>query len=379
MRITFVSETFMPNTNGIVTRLCASIKWLIKQGHNVQVIAPEMGVKEFEGVPIEGIAAHKFWLYPDLPLALPSRQVGRIIQDFKPDLVHVVNPALLGVAGVYYSKHFRIPLVASFHTNIPKYVDYYRLPFLKSGLWWYFRTLHNQAKLNLCTSEPIKQELTQRRFRNVHVWQRGVDIDLFGPGCYSAAMRQRLIGEHPQNTLLLYVGRLAAEKQIESLRSVLDTSPTHSLAIIGDGPHRGYLEEYYQGTNTVFTGFLYGQDLAAAYASSDIFVFPSTTETLGLVILEAMASRIAVVAADSGPIREQIKDGFNGLLYNPLKPDSLIRKVSALGSPELRRHLAQSAFAESRKYGWDGQSRQLYSFYQDTVAADLEKTGDRNY
>jgi glycosyltransferase involved in cell wall biosynthesis len=365
MRISFVTETFLPKTDGIVTRLCASIKWLSKQGHTIQVIAPDMGLKEYQNAQIAGMPAHKFWLYPDMPVALPSHRVGESLQAFKPDLVHVVNPALLGAAGVYYSRRRHLPLVASFHTNIPQYVDYYHLPFLKPILWQYFRTLHNHADLNLCTSETIKKELVQKKFRNVRVWQRGVASDEFGPHFYSDEMRHRLSGEHPGNTLLLYVGRLAAEKQIERLRPVLYASDNLSLAIVGDGPHRDYLEKYFGGTNTTFTGFLHGSNLAAAYASSDIFVFPSTTETLGLVILEAMASGLPVVAAESGPAREQIKEQVNGLLYQASHPESLTKAVLALENLELRKRLSQNAYAEGRQFGWERQSKQLFNFYQE--------------
>lgn len=373
MRIAFVTETFLPKTDGIVTRLCASIKWLCRQGHSIQVIAPDMGLNEFECAQVKGIPAHKFVLYPDMPLALPSRQVGEGIQAFKPDVVHVVNPALLGAAGVYYSRRWQIPLVASFHTNVPQYADFYHLPFLKPSLWWYFRTLHNQADLNLCTSDTIRNELIQKKFRNVQVWQRGVDVDQFDPKFYSAEMRGRMSAGHPENTLLLYVGRLAPEKQIERLHPVLSASKNLSLAIVGDGPHRAYLEKHFYGTNTTFIGFLHGRDLAAAYASSDLFVFPSTTETLGLVILEAMASGLPVVAANSGPTLEQVRDGFNGLLYSPSNPDSLTKAVLALENPELRKHLSENACAEGRKHGWDRQSSQLLNFYHDLLISKYDK------
>ncbi|MDA8335269.1 MAG: glycosyltransferase family 1 protein [Peptococcaceae bacterium] len=367
MRIAFVSETFLPHTNGVVARLCASIKWLIEQGHDIVVIAPDMQIKEFAGVRIDGVPSHRFFLYPDMPLSLPSQRVGQSIRAFKPDVVHVVNPAILGIAGIYYSSRWRLPLVASFHTNVPRYAEFYHFSFLKPLLWWYFRGLHNRANLNLCTSETIKAELIRRKFRNVEVWQRGVDMDKFGPAFYKAEMRQRLSRGRSETTLLLYVGRLAAEKQIERLRHVLDISNNLSLAIVGDGPHRRQLEHYFRGTNTFFTGLLHGADLAASYACSDVFVFPSTTETLGLVILEAMASGLPVVAADSGPTCEQIINGINGLLYQPSDPDSLTQAILALRNQELRQRLSQNAYAEARRFSWNNQSHQLYNYYQNVV------------
>lgn len=369
MRIAFVTETFLPQTNGVVARLCASIKWLHEQGHAVLVIAPDMHIKEYAGVPIDGVPTHKFFLYPTMLVSLPSQRVGRSIREFKPDIVHVVNPAILGVAGIYYSTLWRLPLTASFHTNIPQYAALYHIPFLESSLWRYFRALHNQARLNLCTSESTRKELVQRRFRNVQLWRRGVAVDKFGPLFFNPEMRQRLTSGHSENTLLLYVGRLAAEKQIERLHYLLSTTSNLSLAIVGDGPNRAHLERCFCGTNTVFTGFLHGADLAACYASSDIFIFPSTTETLGLVILEAMVSGLPVVAADSGPTREQITDGVNGLLYQPSNPDSLRQALLALENKDLRKRLSLNAFVQGQSFDWSKQSLQLLNYYQDVISS----------
>lgn len=363
MRIAIVTETFVPNTDGIVTRLTASIKWLTKQGHDVCVIAPDLGVNEYEGARVAGLPARSFFLYKEKKLALPKRKVGKILEDFQPDLVHVVNPAVLGVAGIYYSRKQKLPLIASYHTRIPQYADYYHLPFLKPALWWYFRTLHNKADLNLCTSQTIKKELEEQRFHHVHLWERGVDTDLLSKDKFDFSMREKLTGGHPQKKLLLYVGRLAVEKEIEKIKEVLAASDEFCLAIVGDGPHREQLERHFEGTNTVFTGFLHGEELARAYASSDCFIFPSTTETLGLVILEAMASGLPVVAARSGPTCEQIQDGVNGLLYDPDRPESFKETLLKIENEMLRKKIAKQAYHTGQQYGWSKPSEQLLQFY----------------
>jgi glycosyltransferase involved in cell wall biosynthesis len=148
MRIAIVTETFLPSTDGIVTRLCATISWLINKGHEVLIIAPDLGVHDFKGAKIECIPARPFFLYKSKKLSLPSRKVRQILLGFQPDIVHVVNPALLGAAGIYYSKQLKLPFIASYHTNIPQYLDYYRVPYLKPVLWTYLRVLHNRAYLN---------------------------------------------------------------------------------------------------------------------------------------------------------------------------------------------------------------------------------------
>lgn len=375
MKIAIVTETFFPSTDGIVTRLCATIRWLRQQGHHITVIAPDLGVTDFEGVKIIGIPARAFFLYRSKKLSMPSRKVGALLEMLQPDLVHVVNPALLGVAGIYYARRLRLPLVASYHTQIPKYADYYRLPFLKPILWWYFRTLHNRADLNLCTSQSVQTELNDKGFRNVQLWKRGVDVDQFGPHHRDREMRDRLSNGQPGKTILLYVGRLAQEKGIEQIRDVLVSSPDVCLALVGDGPHRAYLENYYQGTNTIFTGFLYGEDLAKAYASADVFVFPSTTETLGLVILEAMASGLPVIAGRSGPTSEQIKDGVTGVLFNADQSGGLTEAVGLMMDVTVRERISAEAYAAARQLGWSEPSEQLSDYYKSVLQ---EKGGGSN-
>ncbi|MBD2870342.1 glycosyltransferase family 4 protein [Paenibacillus arenilitoris] len=379
MKIAIVTETFLPSTDGIVTRLCATVRWLREQGHHVTVIAPDLGVYEYDGVKIEGIPARPFFLYPSKRLALPSPKVGALLERLRPDLVHVVNPAVLGVAGIYYGRKLKLPMIASYHTQIPKYADYYRLPFLKPILWWWFRLLHNRADVNLCTSQSVLDELKGRKFRSVHLWKRGVDVERFGPGHRHAEMRGLLSGGRPDRTVLLYVGRLAAEKGIEQIREALEASPELCLALVGDGPHRPSLERYFRGTNTVFTGFLHGESLAEAYASADLFVFPSTTETLGLVILEAMASGLPVVAGRSGPTCEQIEDGVTGVLFDGDRPEALTEAIASLSEPGLRETISANAYAAAGRVGWHEPSEQLLGFYEDALLEKAARSAARPF
>jgi glycosyltransferase involved in cell wall biosynthesis len=374
MKIALVTETFLPSTDGIVTRLCATIDWLRQQGHSVRIIAPDLGVAEYAGAAIVGIPARTFLLYRGKKFAFPSRKVKSALQQFQPDLVHVVNPAFLGVSGIYYSRILRLPLVASYHTQIPHYADYYHLPFLKPALWWFFRTLHNRADLNLCTSLSVQKELQGRRFRNVRLWNRGVDPRQFGPQYRNEIMRKMLTNGRSDKTLLLYVGRLAPEKNIEMLREVLAASADYCLAIVGDGPHRARLEKHFQGTSTVFTGFMHGEKLAQAYASSDLFVFPSVTETLGLVILEAMASGLPVIAARSGPTEEQVRDGVTGILFDAEDRGGMTKAVKSLSSdPELKQKISVQARQHGCQFSWSGPSEQLLAYYKEVIHQAKER------
>ncbi|MDB5055233.1 MAG: glycosyl transferase [Bacilli bacterium] len=367
MRIAIVTETFLPSTDGIVTRLCASIKWLRNHGHEVIVIAPDLGIEDFYGAKIFGIPARPFFLYKSKNLSLPSRKVKQCLITFQPDIVHVVNPALLGAAGIYYSKRLKLPLVASYHTNIPQYLDYYRIPYLKPILWKYLNILHNRADLNLCTSQTVKIELDQRKFHNVKVWNRGVDLERFNPKHFDHNMRMHLTNGSPERKLLLFVGRLAAEKNIESIRSVLESSPDYCLALVGDGPFRSTLENHFKDTNTVFCGFMHGEELSKAYASSDVFVFPSITETLGLVLMEAMAAGLPVVAAKSGPTCEQIEHGETGVLYNPDQPNGLLNAVLSLNNMAFSSKISIQTGSYVKSFSWTGPSEQIYQLYREVI------------
>ena len=186
-------------------------------------------------------------------------------------------------------------------------------------------------------------------------------------------MRQRLLGNHDdRGALLLYVGRLSAEKQIERIRPVLEALPDARLALVGDGPHRQQLEKHFAGTATTFVGYLAGEELASAYASGDAFLFPSSTETLGLVLLEAMAAGCPVVGANRGGIPDIITDGSNGCLYEPDGADggaaSLIEATRRLLGNDLERQaLRKAARDEAERWGWAGATEQLRGYYRDVL------------
>lgn len=367
MKIAIITETFLPSTDGVVTRLKEAIKYLRKQQHEVVVIAPDLGVTEYEGAIVEGVKTTKMPFYRSKEFSMPQRRVKDLLIKHDPDLVHVVNPALVGVSGVYYADKLDYPLIASYHTHVPKYLDYYRLYPFKPLVWWYFRKLHNYADVNLCTSKAIKKELDEKNFHNVSVWDRGVAVDHYHPHHKNEEMRNRLSGGKPDNKLLVFVGRLAPEKEIHKIRPLLEQRDDISLAFVGDGPVKQELEKTFKGTNTVFTGLLHGEELAQAFSSSDALIFPSVTETLGLVILEAMASGLPVIAAKSGPTMEQVEDGKTGLLFENENTDSMIDAIQRLEDEELYQKLCKNARLEAEKYSWQKPSEQILEYYYKTL------------
>ncbi len=373
MRIAIFTETFLPSTDGIVTRLCATLQHLQRDGHDVLLFAPAGGPATYASAQVIDLPSFRFFLYPDKRFALPRRRVAKPLQDWSPDLVHVLNPAFLGIAGLYYARRFGIPILASYHTNVPVYAHHYRLDWLEPVLWWYFRTLHNQANMNLCTSQAMVKELTAHNFHNVGLWDRGVDTQVFGSAQPSAHLHETWTQGDTAGKILLYVGRLAAEKQIQRLRVVVDANPHIHLVIVGDGPYRGDLERVFAGTHTRFIGYLHGSALAQAYATADGFVFPSTTETLGLVLYEAMAAGLPILAADSPPTREVLEEGEAGIIYSGRDSDVLLRSVHELLYDEPRRAgLRKRGRQIAEAMDWSGPTRQLVEYYQSVIQEGMQ-------
>lgn len=370
MRIAIFTETFLPKVDGIVTRLKHTVEYLQSFGNEVCVFCPEGGLTEYKGAKVQGVSGFPLPLYPELKLALPRPSMREAIEAFNPDLIHVVNPAVLGLGGIYYSKSLDIPLVASYHTHLPKYLEHYNLGMLEGVLWELLKAMHNQAAINLCTSTAMQQELTEHAIERVEVWQRGVDTELFRPELRSEEMRSRLTQGHPDSPILIYIGRLSAEKEIDRIKPVLESIPDARLALVGDGPYREELEQHFEGTATNFVGYLAGEELGAAYASADAFIFPSRTETLGLVLLEAMAAGCPVIAANAGGIPDIVTNGVNGFMFDPTDEQGAITATrKLLGMKAERELLRQNARVEAERWGWEGATRQLERFYVEVLSA----------
>lgn len=355
MRIAFFAESFLPKVDGVTMTMCRLLEHLARRGHASLVFAPAGAPACYADTPVVGLPGFNFPLYPELRLALPFVNVESRLAVFKPDLVHLVNPALLGLAGLQHARKLRVPVVASYHTDIPGYAEqYYGLGALRDPIWAYFRWIHNQADMNLCPSKFTQAQLQEHGFERVKVWTHGVDTVRFSPRHYSDAWRARLSDGDVHAPLLLYVGRLAAEKRVEWLHPLVEALPGVRLAIVGDGPLRSALEDRFAGTPTVFTGYLQGDDLAHAYASADLFVFPSASETFGNVVLEAMASGLPVIAPRAGGPMDHVQDGYNGFLFAPNDLAEMVALVRWLAwNPEHTRRLGAHAREYAQSQSWE--------------------------
>ena len=370
MRIAFFTETFLPATDGVVTRLRHTIEELLAMGDEMLVIAPKYGEGpgSYEGVPIHRVASVPFPPYPQIKLAPINPGVGTALRGFGPQLIHAVNPFVLGRGAPFYSGRLGVPLVASYHTNIAAYASFYGLALFDRVTRWYTRTLHNRAAINLCTSQATLRYLAGEGVERLHLWPQGVDARRFHPDKFSKDWRVRLTHGHPADRLLLYVGRLGHEKDIGRLRVVLENIPDVRLALVGDGPARRDLEQEYAGTRTVFTGALQGEELAAAFASADAFLFPSTTETLGIAMIEALASGLPVLAARTGATGEVVSDGETGLLYDPASDAALVAAAREVVSDDgLRARMGRNARAAAEQRDWGSATRTLRGYYEQAL------------
>ncbi|MCA9973657.1 MAG: glycosyltransferase family 1 protein [Anaerolineales bacterium] len=370
MRIALFTETFLPKVDGIVNTLCYLLDYLAAAGHDSILFAPGGDRERVAATPVIGYAGVRFPLYPELRLVPPTVPIRAPLAAFRPDVVHVLNPLSLGVAGMWQARRLGAPVVASYHTDIAGFAARWGYDALSSPIWHVLRAIHNQADLTLCPSRATLAELQARGFARLQVWSRGVDTARFHPRRRSAAWRQRLSGGDVAAPLLLFVSRLSPEKRADWLLPVLQALPQARLAIVGDGPARPALEKLFAGTRTVFTGYLHGESLARAYAAADVFVFPAANETLGNVVLEAMASGLPVVAARSGGPLDVMVDGHNGWTFAPDDGEGLVTAVRRLlADPAAARALGQNARQQMEARSWARVFDTLLADYEALVQA----------
>lgn len=352
MRVALITETFLPDVNGIVTTLCRLLEHLQEEGHDTLVFAPQDTPSSYAGARIIPLRGIPFPLYPDLRFTPPQPGIIPILRQFRPDLLHLAGLVALGPTARYAALHLRLPAVAAYHTDLPAYSAHYGLGVLRQAAYSYLRWIHNACSVTLCPSTATLSDLRRRGFRRLRIWGRGVDTVRFHPDHRSLAWRSA-VGAAANDQVLLYVGRLATEKRLDLLADALCGVENLRLVLVGDGPARTQLERRFAGMPVTFTGFLNGQDLAVAYASSDLFVFPSDTETFGQVVQEAMASGLPVVAARAGGMLDLIHHEVSGVFFEP--NSALALRCAALrlmADPVMRLNFGREGRAIAERRSW---------------------------
>lgn len=354
MRLAIFTDTYPPHMNGVAAALGRLSYAVRERGGDVRVVttsdprapAAESEVRRWPSIP--------FWAYPQLRIsAPPPSRVARELAAWRPSLVHIATPFGIGLVARRAAMALGVPMVTSYHTSFSQYAAFYQLGKLSAPGWSFLRWFHNSGLRTYCPSNAIREELSDRGFHNTRIWGRGVDMSRFSPTRRSDAMRTRF-GAGPDTVVVAYVGRIAAEKGLAVAAAAmrrLENEPSLRFVVVGEGPFEKRLREL-APADTVFTGRLAGAELSEAYASADIFVFPSTTDTFGQVLLEAMASGLPVVAADAGPTREVLGDGA-GVLVPPGDDDALAAEVRRLAAnPAERARMTAAALRAASGRSW---------------------------
>ncbi|GAA4705705.1 glycosyltransferase family 1 protein [Nocardioides conyzicola] len=338
MRVAIVTESFLPQVNGVSNTVRHVVDELVDARHEVLVVAPGQGPAHYEGTPVVRVRSVGMPGYRSFPIGLPDAAVGHSLDRFGPDLVHLASPIALGVVGLRAARRLRIPTVAVYQTDIAGFARQYGLRADLVVDRWVGR-LHRRVDRTLVPSSASMDQLAALGVRDLHLWRRGIALDLFDPSRRSRELHQ----EWTDGSRLAvgYVGRLAHEKQVHRL-AVLAGLPGVQLVVVGDGPAREELRRQLPGA--VFTGMLRGAELAAAYASLDVFVHTGDSETFCQTVQEAQASGVPVVAPAAGGPLDLVEPGRTGLLFDPADLGSLRDCVAKLlVAPGLRHDLADRA------------------------------------
>eukprot|EP00898_Chlorokybus_atmophyticus_P001423 jgi/Chlat1/2281/Chrsp17S02582 len=364
--VILVEPSPFSHVSGMKNRFQCLIRELRNAGDEVLVVTPDPNPpKEFFGARVMRVMGFvaPFYRVPTFLLSLGlSVRVFWTLLSNRPDILHVSSPGFIVFAGILYAKLLRIPLVVSYHTHIPAYIPQYTFKWLVWPMWAVIRFCHRMADVTLVTSSQILEEFVANRCRKGHieVWKHGVDTEVFHPRFKSAEMRHILSEGHPDAPLIMYVGRLGAEKGLDHFQAVIDALPNCRVALVGDGPYRKTLEEKFAGKRVYFAGMMHGETLSAAYASADVFFMPSESETLGFVVIESMAAGTAVVAVRAGGIPALIEDGKTGFLYAPGDLASAVERIQALLTDrELLNTISTSARAAVEQWGWRAVTKHL--------------------
>ncbi|TMV46881.1 glycosyltransferase family 1 protein [Paenibacillus mesophilus] len=373
MRIALFSDTYYPQVNGVALTLKRLVRHLEHRRVPYRVFVPKVVDEDLFQSNIHSFSSIPFFLYPECRLALPNyASIRSELHRFRPDLIHMASPFNMGLCGLHYGRKHGVPHVASYHTHFDRYLDYYHLKFAAPLLWRYMRWFHESCLATFAPSRETKAQLLEQGIRSVELWQRGVDCHLFHPGKRSGSVREKYGIE--ERYILLYVGRFAPEKDIDILAEIMTGLPeplrtdVHWL-LVGSGPLLSDLRQK-APANATFTGYLGGEELAEAYASSDLFVFPSSTETFGNVVLESFASGTPVVGARSGGVQELVQDGTTGWLCPPRDGKAFVQTIaSTLQSPDLLHKTGCEARSYALSQSWDAIFDGLLERYEQLTGA----------
>jgi glycosyltransferase involved in cell wall biosynthesis len=355
MKVALFADTYLPQINGVTNTLNKLIQYYDTTGIEYKIFVPKYDL-ELEDHNIERFNSIKFIMYPENRVAFPNTfRISSALSKFQPDIIHIMTEFNLGIAGLNYGKKHGIPTISNYTTNFSQYAEYYKVNFLKEAIWNYLKWFHSQNDITLCPSIVAQKLLQSHGIHNTKIFSRGIDYKSFYPMNRSNQLRKQL--GITSKIAFLYVGRVSYEKDLDILcNSYHEIYKRYhenvALIVTGDGPYLEKCKKLFPD-NTIFTGFLKGKELSEIYASCDIFVCPSSTETFGNVILEAMASGLPVIGADAGGVGELISHGETGLKFQERNSKELEKcMVELIDDVDLRDYLKGNGreFASNRSW-----------------------------
>ncbi len=378
MRVTLVSETYFPQVNGVSRTLRELARCLRESGDEVQLVCPDYGTPvDQQNVYLVPSIVLPFYKELHLPRP-PFGRVHRAVAAFGPDIVHIATEATLGWSLLRYALSHRLPVVSSFHTNFDQYSGHYGVGWAKGLIWRYLRWFHNSTRETFVPSYTTIAELERKGFERLALWRRGVDSEVFRPDRPGRHEVRRALGWSEDEVVITYVSRIAPEKNVDYLADALEIVAARRpramrILFVGDGPSRGLLEKR-MGAKAHFAGYRQGPDLADHYAAGDLFAFSSRTETLGNVVLEAMASGLPVVALRAGGVAETVQSGTTGILVEPDEPPERFAAAICwlIDQADDRRRMAEAARAYAVSQSWESIMAALRARYQSVIEQSAE-------
>ena len=373
MRIALFSEVYWPMVSGVGVTLLRLTQALEERGHQVRVYSASypLASGQADRPEVHRSPSIPLFLYPDVQWAFPLlRDVMEDAAGFRPDLVHVATEFALGITGLKVARQLRVPIISSAHTDYDQYAARYGVDWVLGAGWRYLRWFYGQSHRVLCPSRIYEGHLHSRGVTHTGVWSRGVDANCFHPRFRSQRYR-RALGVEPGDLLVTYIGRIAREKNLALLLEAWDLlAPERGsakLALVGRGPLEAEIRRRAMPGVHV-AGLLDGPLLSAAYASADIFAFPSATETFGNSLLEAMGSGLPSLVAAAGGVLEFSQHGGNAWLVEPNSVSAIAEGLRRLlEDAALRRRLSEGALRTAHERGWDDVYDQLIADYQDAI------------
>ena len=374
LRIAVVTETWPPEVNGVAMTLAKLVQGLSHRNHDVQLIRPRqtktdspMSDASLEEVLMRGMPIPR---YPELKLGLPSKKT--LVKTWtlrRPDVVHIATEGPLGWSALQAAKVLKLPVTSDFRTNFQSYSKHYGVGWLRKPIVAYLRKFHNATACTMVPTRELMRTLSQNGFANLKVVSRGVDTKLFNIAKRDTSLRSSW-GATDDTKVLISVGRMAPEKNLDQVLKTYDalksTGQAFKLVMVGDGPLKEQFQKRYP--EIIFPGMLSQTNLATYYASSDLFIFPSQTETFGNVTLEALASGIPVLAFDCAAARDWVQTGVNGWLIAENNPEGFAAQaVTVFKSKDLLDQITQSTRQQVVQLDWDQIAEQVESVFWDAI------------